>query len=319
MNKFILLNGIFIFYFFLYFTTCAQDTIPNNTTAYIKFNVGNSTLKHKKHQKVTMFGCNTVVAIDSASPKNFDGLSWNKADQVVPGIPYGRHFDKRTKKQYYVSQYFVASPPVFEMDSSNKHKKNTVYDIGIVTPDNFSLIGDKPVQQIFMDYDVLKLMYIEYFPIEFDTTFNHTIDSLVPFTVECKDFPWLDSKTLHGAKGASGIGYLTNNPDHKGRLFLPYYYENKTPTDSAKFYLDCEVTILNDILLNYEVFFKVDNVLYTSINLKDFKDRTRKLQFTRRYRKGIPCGCRKPEPSKEYDKVYQKKQGLKNSQSTFKK
>lgn len=316
MNKLILQNVIFIFSVFLFFTTFAQETNPNNTTAYIKFNVGNSTLKHKKHQKVTMFGCNTVVTIDSASPKNFNGLSWNQANQVVSGIPYGRHVDKRTKKEYYVSQYFVASPPVFEMGPDNKPEKNTIYDIGIVTPDNFNLVGDKPVQQIFMDYNLLKPMCIEYLPIEFDTTFNHTIDSLVPFTVECKDFPWLDSTTLNGAKGASGIGYLTNNPEHKGQLFLPYYY---TSTDSTKCYLDCEVTILNDVLLNYEVFFKIDTVLYTSINLKDYKDGNKKMQFTRIYRTGIPCGCRKPEPSKEYAKKYQKKQGLKNAQRTFKK
>lgn len=318
MKKLILLKGTSIFLFFLCFTTFAQDT-TNTTGAYIKFNVGNSTLKHKKHQKVTMFGCNTVVVIDSASLKNFDGLSWNKANQVVSGIPYGRHFDKRTNKEYYISQYFVASPPVFEMGPGNKPAPNTIYDIGIVTPDKFSLIGDKPVQQIFMDYDILKLMYIEYFPIEFDTTFDHTIDSLVPFTVECRDFPWLDSKTLPGAKGASGIGYLSNHLTDTGHLFLPYYYENKTATDSVKLYLDCEVTILNDILLNYEVFFKIDSTLYTTINLKDYSRRKKKIEFHRRYRTGIPCGCKEIEPSKEYSKTYKQKQGAKKSSKTSEK
>lgn len=319
MNKLIVRSGTFLFSFFLCFATFAQDTIPNNPGAYIKFNVGNSTLKHNKYQKVTMFGCNTVVVVDSGSPKNFGGLSWNKANQVVSGIPYGRHYDKRTKKEYYVSQYYVASPPVFEMGPDNKPEKNTIYDIGIVTPDQFSLIGDKPVQQIFMDYDILKLMYIEYFPIEFDSTFNHTIDSLVPFTVECGDFPWLDSTKLNGAKGASGIGYLSNDTSHKGKLFLPYYYGNKTATDSVKLYLDCEVTILNDILLNHEVFFKIDTTICTSINLKDYSDGKKKLAFTRRYRKGIPCGCKKPEPPKECNPVSLEKQRTKKSPAPFKK
>ncbi len=232
-----------------------------------------------------MFGCNTVVVIDGAFLKNSDGLSWNKANQVASGIPYGPQVDGRTKKSYNVSKYYVASPPVFRMGPDNKPEKNTIYDIGIVTPCEFDLTGDKPVQLVYMDYNILKPMYIEYLPVEFDATFDNTVDNLIPFRVECKDFPWLDSKKISGAKGASGIGYLTYTPSHKEQLFLPYYFENKQATDSVKKYLDCQVTILNDVLLYYEVAFKIDNALYTSINLNDFRDGTKKIQLSRRSRK----------------------------------
>lgn len=294
MKKLLLLNGLFLLTFFLCFTTYAQHTYPNKKGAYINFNMGNSTLKYKKHQKATLFGCNTTVFIDSTYLNDSTDLSWGKANQVASGIPCGRMVDKRTKKEYYVSKYYIASPPVFIPGPDSLPEKNTLYDIGLVIPDEFDFVGDKPVQLVFMEYTILKPMYIEYFPVEFDTSFKNRIDTIIPFKVECKDFPWLDTLSISGAKGASGIGYLSYSPKHKESLFLPYYYENKQATDSLKTYLDCEVSILNDILLNYEVFFKIDGKIHTTINLRDLRNGKKKIQLTRKSRKDVPCGCKAP-------------------------
>lgn len=298
MKKFILLNCTLLLSFGMYLDTFGQATNSDTTQAFVYFNMKHSTLTDKKHQSATLIGCNTVVAVDSANPKGFNGLAWDKSYQVYPGnIPYGTRYDSKTQKRYFVSKYYVASPPVF----NSPINKNTIYDIGIVTPDEFSLVGDKPVQAVNMDYNVLKRVYIEYLPVTFDNTFDNKADTLVPFRVECTDFLWRNTKSLPNAKGASGIGYITYNPSRPEKLFLPYYFQHQQHTsDSVKTFLECQVTILNDVLLNYEVFFKIDGKLYTSINLKDYKDGTKKIYLTRKKRKqsDVPCGCREQKSSK---------------------
>lgn len=297
MNKFTLLNCTLLLCFSMCTNTFGQTTNPDTTKAFVYFNMKRSTLPDK-NQSSTLIGCNTVVAVDSANPKGFNGLEWDKSYQVYPGnIPYGAQYDSTTQKPYFVSKYYVASPPVFE----NKIEKNTLYDIGIVTPDEFSLVGDKPVQAVNMDYTVLRLMYIAYLPVQFDATFADRKDTMVPFRVECTNFPWLGAKKLPNAKGASGIGLLNYNPLKKEKLFLPYYYQKQPQSaDSVKTYLECQVTILNDVLLNYEVFFKIDGKLYTSINLKDYKDGSKTIYITRKKRKrsDVPCGCKEPKSAK---------------------
>lgn len=261
--------------------------------AFVNFNVDSSTLlPSSKYQKVTMFGCNTVVTIDTNYPGVPKGPRWKKAYQVYPGIPYGKKKDA-AGKPYHVSKYYLASPPVMNKLPNN----DSIYDIGLVTPDVFELLGEKPVQLVYLDYTILKPMFIRYLPVEFDSTFKNGQDSLVPFRVECTNFPWRDTVTLPGAQGASGIGYLSSMPSLKGRLFLPYYYEK----DSSKVYLNTRVSILNDILLNYEVFFKVHNVMRTYIDLQDYKDGRTEIQLSRipRKKSDIPCGCRRPEKIKE--------------------
>jgi hypothetical protein len=294
MNTLSKLTTFFIFLSFLFSNAQAQNSYRPSNTGFISFNFGATSLTPRKYQKLSLFGCNTSIT-DSILTQVPYNRSWRKPNQVIPGIPFGWQVDTLTKDSFYVSKYYLASPPIMEQITND-----TIYNIGIVTPDEFDLIGDKPAQSVYMDYSVLKITYIEYLPVEFDNTFYNSKDSIVPFQVECKDFPWLDSNGIHGAKGASGIGYLTNTSKHTGRLFLPYYYEKGPQSgDSVKVYLDCQVTILNDILFRHEVFFKIDNVFYTSINLKDYKDKKQAIQFSLRPRKDLPCGCKEPERAKE--------------------
>ena len=73
-------------------------------------------------------------------------------------------------------------------------------------------------------------------------------------------------------------------------------------------YLDCKVTILNDILLNNKVYFKVNGKrkrcckkYVTSINLRDFKDEDVTITLHCKKRKHRrPCGCDELQERKKH-------------------
>ena len=145
-----------------------------------------------------------------------------------------------------------------------------------------------------MDYDVLKLVKIQYIPVNFDYSFELMNIDVVPFVVECKDFPRLNSNV----PGASGIGSLNRTSVHPPpQLFLPYYMDELDPFQ--KEFLDCEVTILNDILFHHEIYFEIDGVITYSINLKDFyhqhkNDTNMAITMHCQHLDELPCGCKEP-------------------------
>ncbi|MBW1298233.1 hypothetical protein [Aquimarina litoralis] len=280
-----------------------QDTIPSKTTGYVNFNLGTSKIKPQEkynQQGVTLYGCNTIISnqnIENWSGSS-KGLEWETRNQVFENIPYGYRIDKKTNAPYYVSKYYIASPPVFLRDSKGNPVPDAQYDVGIVTPDEFSFDGNKPVQQVFLDYDILKLMKIQYIQVDFDKSFDLWKVDIVPFKVVCKDFPWLDKSDYQSAQGASGIGALNKNIAPLKKLFLPYYEDELTP-DQSKQFLDCEVTILNDILFHHEIYFMVNGKKTYSVNLKDFYqthkgDKNMKIKLYCEYRNELPCGCKDP-------------------------
>ena len=81
-------------------------------------------------------------------------------------------------------------------------------------------------------------------------------------------------------------------------MFLPYYFEDKSENDRK--YLDTEVTLLNDILLNYKIKFVVGKDSSETINLKNFYFNPKKPDSLRiiaiaRHKDSIPSGCIKPK------------------------
>lgn len=277
---------LFLAFYCLYCLLAQAQTTPaEDQAAYINFSLGHSTLAHQKYQQATLLGCKTTVVVDSAYMPGFDGLVWDQSNQVISNIPYGPQFDKSTLESYFVSKYYIASPPVFTPPMTG----NTIYDIGLVTPDEFELKGDKPVQLVYLSYDILQPMYIDYIPVVFDSALILATDTIVPFRVEGVNFPWLDTLGIQNAKGASGIGYLNTCKSEK--LFLPYYYEKIGPLDSVKTYLDFEISILNDILLGYEICFGEDTVNCTSkVNLKHMQDAT-SIYLSLKKTGIVPDGC----------------------------
>lgn len=281
----------------------AQNQEKVARTAFINFNVDSNSFDSTARQAVTLFGCNRIISVGGTN-----GYAWNTPNQVLPGIPFGWQTDtvNGKVKKYYVSKYYIASPPVLGGKTDNPQ---TLYDIGLVTPDEFVLKGEKPAQLVYLDYSVLEPMYIRYFNVKFDDSFKGRSQDIIPFKVECADFPWTDKKKLVGAKGASGIGSLDKKSTMPQRLFLPYYFKNAADSVAADTaFLDCQVTILNDILLNNQVYFKVSGKhqhgckkYVSSINLRDYKNENVTITLHCKKRKHrLPCGCDEPGKGKKH-------------------
>lgn len=285
----------------------AQNTYIPEATGYVNFNMGTSTFKHNTLQTLSLIGCNTNLTVKSNFWKGkTQGLLWETDNQVIPGIPVGHQKDTATGKSFYVSKYYIASPPVVKAvkkHTSFANDPKAQFDIGIVTPDAFTYHGEKPVQAVYMNYDILKPMHVEYFKVNYDPSFEALGVNFVPFNVKCDDFPWLDQNGITNATGASGIGSVSKT-DAQGGFFLPYYF--KTPTDNqSKTILDCEVTLLNDVLFHYEVFFVVNGVKQESptLNLRDYYNTygtTNGITLCCEYREELPCGCKPPEQQDPY-------------------
>lgn len=137
----------------LIIVSCSSETVVENEVvveldsnsssskpvATFNFSLGESTIiPQKKYNKqgVEIFGCNTFITNKNTNNWGGDtnGLSWNTPNQVFKNIPYGDQKDFKTDSIYFVSKYYIASPPVFHRNDSNSTDSNTIFDIGIVTP-----------------------------------------------------------------------------------------------------------------------------------------------------------------------------------------
>jgi len=286
----IFLTFLIVYIFCFSISIHSQNNYIPSKTGYINFTLNSNSLKKNSSQAIHLYGCNTSFTIDSAAvfnPENKfykkQALHWNTKNQVVNNIPFGHQKDTINGKDFYVSKYYIASPPVV-------NKSAGIFDIGLITPDEFTFKGDKPSQMVYLDYNILKKMKIEYFPINYSKSFDKLNINLVPFKVECKDFPWTNKKNIKNAKGASGIGAL-NRKKNIDSLFLPYYFDKK----KNKKILDCKVTILNDILLDHKILFvHPDGKKSETINLKDYYNsnyKSTKIKLKAFKRRKQPCGC----------------------------
>lgn len=256
----------------------AQD----QATGLVSFNTGRSPVEDAAVQSVSLFGChNTQVDAD---------LFWDTEGQVVGHIPYGWH--ESGDKPYFVGKYYVASPPVFRhvrethgADPHREPKENPF--VGLVIPDRFSFEGERPAQVVNLDYRILEPTYLHSVGANFDFpghagTCRELGVEAVPINTDCPDFPW-----RNGALGASGIGQLTADG---GNAFVP---SRKKDED----FLQCNVTLLDDVVLHAEVFFvtEEDGVERPtkSLDLTALLEanETLKLLCTPRPLDDIPSGC----------------------------
>lgn len=284
---------------------------------YVVFNVGDNTFKNYKNQSIMLFGCNTALTNTSPdwhAPRDFQ---WNTSDQVLSGIPFGhKNITVKNKKiDYYVNKYYVASPPV----SAKKHSIwGEKFDIGLVIPDQFTLDGESPVQEVYLDYTPLVPQLTYEIPFELDASVVKSGIKHIPFKVESINFPWYDGPLVKNGKGASGIGFFQpgkgNDVFNSNSFFLPYN-KNGTKDDILK----TEVTLLNDIMLLYKFHFMVPdpkdgmkrkrankiNLTEYYKSIEEYFDKKKdsitnkkamvKLVAKRRAPGDVPCGCKKPK------------------------
>lgn len=245
--------------------------------AMVNFNLGKSPIENSPVQPVTIYGCDNVVK---------SNLFWDTNNQVVGNIPHG-NFVSNSGKPYYVSKYYISSPPAFRKGSIPSSIAQQPY-LGIITPNTFTFKGEKPAQIVYFDYRILNPMYITDIPVDYQhenvngDTCKSLHVNLIPVNTECKDFPW-----RNGALGASGIGEITKNNKF---VFLPLREEGKNP-------LQCSVTILDDIVLDYDIYFMTHNnkrsktVSLTEYYNNNGQNNKIKLLCFRRDENEIPTGC----------------------------
>lgn len=262
------------------------------TSGFVSFNLGTSPVQPAQTQELSLFGCNTQIS--TRGLQNSDGspmLTWNKDHQVMK-IPYGKA--SQNSKPYFVSKYYMASPPVMEI---LKNPTDTIANIGLVIPDRFTFFGEVPVQKVYLDYEILNKVYLNFIDLSYDipndsgkTCRSLGVD-LIPLNIQCMDFPWDTVHSIFGGKGASGIGRL--RIDSSQKVFLLSKAKDKD-------FLNCSITILDDILLNHEVFIKhSDGTESKSLNLTEFyteSDKKGVIPLVCYSRTELPEGCKEPKP-----------------------
>jgi hypothetical protein len=296
-----LLMPICITLSFLTFNCTAQDKTEEDKVrsgpAYINLSLEKAPAANAGRHELSLYGCNTEVTTRNRSWNGKKNLEWGVDDQVMTGVPHGWQ-ETRGGRKYYVSKYYMASPPVF--DTLNKGYRDQIQRaiIGLVIPDQFTLFGERPVQKVNLDYTILEPVFLNYVGVDYDYVDEQGNPSasdlglnLVPLNIQCKDFRWLnngDTYAIMNARGASGIARIKNEKGQR-QVFLPSYKPNGEDC------LDCEITILDDILMDHEVFFVHDDRLVKTISLTDFYKTygsEKKIQLFCRLREELPAGCR---------------------------
>lgn len=271
--------------------------------AYVNFSLGKAPTANPGRQELSLYGCNTEVTTRDRYWNNQKDLQWNVSNQVMTGVPHGWQ-ETEEGEAYYVSKYYMASPPVFDTLNKGYSDQMERAIIGLVIPDQFTFFGERPVQKVHLDYEILEPVYLNFVGIDYDYVDDEGNPSasdlgvnLVPLNIQCKDFRWLnngDTYSIMDAKGASGIARIKNEKGQR-QVFLPSYKPNGEEC------LDCEITILDDILMKYEVFFVdgegAEKRLVKSISLTDFYQaygNQRKIRLFTRLRTELPAGCKEP-------------------------
>jgi len=241
--------------------------------------------KETLRQEIMLLGCNTKKSVE---------VEWQEDGQNFD-IPYGT-VNFGTEREYFVSKYYLASPPV---------KKNFKSILGKLSPDNFVFQSgeEKPKQYIDVNYSVLPPVSL----VEINADFDHRSRpaektcaeqkvNLVPINIVCPNFP-----QISGRKGASGIGYLENQPGFD-KIFVP-----KTGIELSNV-LNCSATILDEIILEHEIFFDTTLRRSKTVNMKKLYDNNESMKFVcvKRRPDNPPEGCREPGVitktiSKKYD------------------
>lgn len=251
----------------------ASVQAQNIPSGVINFNVGSSPTNYKPPQPVTLFGCNNTTFNTT--------VNWDTNNQVVVGVPYG-FFSSESGKNYFVSKYYIASPPAYRSATDKQHPV-----LGLVTPDRFVFLGKQPAQIVNLDYKILKPVYLHDVPVDFNyeeegrkSCSKQKVTS-IPINTVCKDFPW-----NIGTEGASGIGQLSSDG---GTAFLPLLKKESEP-------LNCDVTLLDDVVLDHQVYFSSGRGLTKTVNLTELykASQSMKLVCIPRERNDVPAGCAPP-------------------------
>lgn len=267
-----------LFYNALLLAVCASPVWAQEGAGVINFNVDEYPIAllegQAPKQEVTLLACNTKKKIE---------VSWNELEQVF-NVPYGK-VAPRLEDGYFVSKYYLASPPVFDQN------KNAI--LGQLIPDRFTFNGyddeQKPNESIRVTYSVLPPVSLGQINTDFTYRQVGVEEScedqgvkVVPINIECENFPRIDGKY-----GASGVGFLENTKPYN-TIFIPKY------GDAMSNALNCTATILDDIILKHDVTFSNKT---RTVNMTALYYNNQPMAFVCKQRKpnDLPKGCQIPD------------------------
>jgi len=203
-------------------------------------------------QPLTLYACNDT--------KIEHTMEWEKKNEKT--IPYGH----KTKggKDFFISKYYVASPPL-----PNSFSPDRALTLGVLSEDHFILTGQDQKVDIFMNYKLLKPVKLGFLPVNYskgESEIANCIDqkiNAIPINIRCPSFKYAKGDKMGLGKGIAQLARVKKEDrlTSKGQLFIPLDIETNKPLKN------CTVEILNDIILEHQVYFGTANNYHEKIDL----------------------------------------------------
>jgi len=216
------------------------------TSARITF-TGDAPEKYKNDtQPLSIYACNNTTISHS--------IKWGKKNHKK--IPFGHH--RKDGKEYFISKYYIASPPL-----PNKFVAKEPLILGVLSEDHFALENAKQNVNIFMNYRKLKPIHLAFIPVSYTNHETGSLDCIeqninkIPINIRCPEFEYTDHEKKITGKSTGlgkGIGQLKRTEQGgilltEGDLFIPIDITTK------KALQNCTVEIVNDIMLEHQIYF----------------------------------------------------------------
>ncbi len=218
---------------------------PEYNLGSMEITMGNKSFSEDKRlfQKFTLLGYDTIITDSVFS------LWGSSTVQIIDSIPFGKQINSTNTST--ISKYYLASPPLVKiLSKGDTLKADTIYDLGLLSPNEFNLTKDSSNRSVTFHYDTLSSVKIHYI----NVNYGSLKADYVPIKISCSNFPSVKGGTVIGA----GIGTLIKDTS---RLFLPYPYYADSNKQTSAAPLSCTVTILNDII-QHKLYFEVDDSSY---------------------------------------------------------
>ncbi len=262
--------------------TISLSMLSGCQTAQITFTGITPTKYINDSQPLTIYACNNTTIKSS--------MRWKK--RVVRKIPYG--WQTKNGKRFYLSKYYIASPPV-----PNSFAVGKPLTLGVLSIDSFSILNAGENVNVFMDYKKLKPIELKDIAVNYsanadgeDSCLDKNVNE-VPINIRCPSFEYTNNQGIGLGKGIALLSRITDGKKltHLGKLFIPTNIQTKHPLEK------CTVEILNDIILDQEVFFETNSGPKEKIDLTEayhaYNNNDQEVYLSCRTREEgeIPTGC----------------------------
>ncbi len=220
--------------------SCAQKASINFT--------GKAPVKYQHNQQpLTMYACNNTSIAHS--------IKWGEDNPKR--VPYGRQM--KDGQAFFISKYYIASPPL-----PNKFVAQTPLILGVLSEDHFTLQSKNQQVDIYMDYQLLEPIQLAFLPVDYASESNDTPSCLaqdinqIPINIRCPDFKYTaqGEQTTGQSHGlGKGIGQLARVKNKEGELTTGGQLFIPVDIDTGDALHNCTVEIVNDIILDHQVYF----------------------------------------------------------------